>query len=240
MLAGLNALELGRIRMSVGYGSHKKGRLLSPIEIGSILRKACDQGASLSDCAAALNLSTSQVGRFLRILNLPCDIQHLVDWGAGKDFIGFSSAVELSRLKDVDDQRAVANSILTDGLNSKEVQQARQLRARSGRPICACIKEILGMRPTIEKRYVFIGSLGEQNVGAVLQKLTQIERNAVLKSVLEHLGFLGASGRLGQQLFTLVGDEKFNQSMNNIGKDGVERVLQTHILEAIRNVQPRC
>ena len=30
MLTGLNALELGRLRMSVGYGTHKKGRWYSP------------------------------------------------------------------------------------------------------------------------------------------------------------------------------------------------------------------
>ena len=81
MLPGLSELELGRIRVSVGYGGHKKGRLLSPIEIGSIIRKACELGASIEDCAAAIKIGTSQVKRFLSILSIPHDIQHLVDWG---------------------------------------------------------------------------------------------------------------------------------------------------------------
>ena len=240
MLAGLSPLELGRLRMSVGYGSHKKGRLLSPIEIGFILQKACEQGASLDDCAAAIKIGTSQVGRFISILSLPQDIQHLVDWGAGNDFVGFSAAVELARLKDVDDQRAVARSILTDGLNSKEVRQVGQLRVRSGRTISACIKEILGMRPTIEKRYVFIGSLSDQNVEEALHKLTQMERDAILKSVVERLGVQGVSSRLGQRFFTLVGDKRFNEYMHNIGKENIEAQLQTQIKEAIENVLPNC
>ena len=94
MLAGLTALELGRLRMSVGYGTHKRGRPLSPIEVGLLLRKARDEGASLQDCARAIQLDgTGHIGRFLRILELPDDLRHLVDWGAGNYFIFFTSAV---------------------------------------------------------------------------------------------------------------------------------------------------
>ena len=238
MLTGLSALELGRIRVSVGYGSHKKGRLLSPIEIGTILRKACEQGASLEDCATAINLGASQVGRFLGILNLPHDIQHLIDWGGGKNFIGFTAAVELTRFKDVNDQRAVANSILTNGLTSKEVRQVGQLRVRSGRPICACVNEILGMRPRIEKRYVFVGTLCDQNIMETLHKLTQLERDAILKSIIESLELQGAFGRLGQQFFTLVGDERFDESMKKIGKENIEAQFQNKLKETIENVLP--
>lgn len=239
MLAGLSPLELGRLRVSVGYGTHKRGRLLSPIEIGSLLRKAFDAGASLKDCAAAIHLSPSQVNRFLQILILPQDIQHLISWGSGKDFIGFSSAVELARLQDIDDQLAVAKSIISDSLKSKEIRQIGQLRMRSGRPICACIKEVLGMRPTIERRYVFIGSLVDQKVEKVLLALTQMERDLMLKSGIERLGLQGVSGRLGKRVFTLVGDESFNKSMKDVGKENIEARLRIHIAEAIESAQLR-
>ena len=233
MLAGLSPLELGRLRMSVGYGGHKKGRLLSPVEIGSILQKAYDQGASLEDCATAIKIGTSQVGRFLSLLNLPQDIQHLVDWGAGNYFIGFSSAVELARLKDVNDQRVVANSILTDGVNSKEVRQVGQLRTRTGRPIQECLMEVLAMRTTIERRYIFLGSLGDHKVEEALLAYTQMERDSILQSGVERLGLLGASGRLGKRFFTLVGDERFNESMKDIGKENIEAQLRTYIAKAV-------
>ena len=122
MLAGLSALELGRLRMSVGYGTHKKGRPLSPIEVGLLLQRARSEGVSLEECAKAIQLDgTGHIGRFLRILDLPNDIQHLVDWGSGKNFIGFTSAVELAKLKDATAQRAVAQALLSNGLSSKEV-----------------------------------------------------------------------------------------------------------------------
>ena len=88
MLAGLTALELGRLRMSVGYGTHKKGRPLSPVEVGSLLQKARAEGVSLEECARAIQLDgTGHIGRFLRILDLPNHIQHLIDWGSGKNFV---------------------------------------------------------------------------------------------------------------------------------------------------------
>lgn len=241
MLAGLSALELGRLRMSVGYGTHKTGRPLSPIEVGLILRRARGEGISLRECADAIGLDgTGHIGRFLRILRLPDDLQHLVNWGSSSDAIGFSCAVELVKLRDAGDQRAVAKSILADGLNSKEVRQVGQLRMRSAGRIDACIKEILGMRPTVQRRYVFVGSIVDQNVEDVLISLSQAERNSILESGIEFLNLRGASGRLGKRFFTLVGDERFGASMKSIGNERIEERLRTHISETVDNVRPRC
>lgn len=236
MLPGLNPLELGRLRMSVGYGTHKKGRPLSPIEVGLYLRRARDAGVSLSDCATEMQLEgTGHIGRFLRILELPQDLQHLINWGSGKDFIGFSSAVELVRLKNTDDQHIIASSILENNLNKTEVRQIVQLRMRSGRPVCDCVKEILGMRTTYERRYVFIGSLNNQNLENVLTKLTQMERDSILASCIRQLGLREVVGRLGKQFFTLVGGNKFNDSMRSVGKGNIESRIRTYIAEAVED-----
>ena len=231
MLDGLSVLELGRLRMSVGYGTHKKGRPLSPIEVSLLLRRACDAGTSLSDCATETHIGETGIGRFLRILSLPQDLQHLVGWGSGKGAISFSQAVELVRLQDIDDQRAVAVSILTNSLNSKEVRQVAQLRTRSGRIISECLTEVLGMRPTIERRYVFIGSVVDQTVENALIDLTQTERDSILESGIKRLDLRGATGRLGKRFFTLVGDERFNESMKSIGKEHIEARLRIYIAE---------
>ena len=238
MLAGLNALELGRLRMSVGYGTHKKGRPLSPVEVGSLLRKARSEGVSLEECAKAIQLDgIGHIGRFLRILDLPDDIRHLIDWGSGKNFVGFTSAVELAKLKDADDQRTVVNVMLSDGLNSKEVRQVTQLRERSGRTIEACLKEVLDMRPKIERRYVFVGSIAVENM-ETLGNLTQAVRDVILASGVEGMGLRGATGRLGPRFFTLVGDETFDASMREIGKENIETRLQSHISEVVENAAP--
>lgn len=236
MLPGLDSLELGRLRMSVGYGTHKKGRPLSPIEVGCFLRRARFEGASLQDCATMLGLKgTGHVGRFLRILELPHDIQHMVDWGADKDTIGFSAAVELVRLDDPDDQRTVAQSVLADRLTSKEVRQVGQLRTRTNKTIVDCIAEVLGMRPTIDRRYVYIGTVVNQITVDKLGELSQRERDRVLQIGIDQLHIQGASGRLGSRFFTLVGGECFNDSMNRIGKEVLELRLRDLIAEKIEH-----
>ena len=232
MLPGLSALELGRIRMSVGYGTHKRGRPLSPVDVGMGLRKAISHGASLAECAEVIPLHETGIARFLRILQLPADLQHLVDWGSGRNFIAFSSAVEMVKLANVEDQHAVANEVLAKGLSSKEVRQVAQLRRRSGQSIEACVEEVLGMRPKIEKKYVFLGSVSPEDVDA-LGRLTQPVRDAILSAGMEALGILNATGRLGARFFTLVGDERFNASMRAIGKENIEARVRSHITEAI-------
>lgn len=235
MLTGLSVLELGRLRMSVGYGTHRKGRLLSPVEVGVLLRKARKHGASLSDCAEAVQLHETGVSRFLRILDLPSDLQHLIDWGSGKDFVGFSAAVETTKLKDIEDQRAVADAILSSILNSKEVRQVTQLRQRSGRSVEECVQEVLHMRPKIVKRYVFIGSIPSENVEE-LRRLTQSVRDSMLAAGMEKVGLQNATGRLGARFFTLVGDETFNSSMREVGRENIEAQLRFHISQALVGV----
>lgn len=237
MLPGLSSLEIGRLRMSVGYSTHKKGRPLSPVEVGELLGRAQDAGASLQDCAKCLNLrGTSQVSRFLRVFDLPLDLRHLVDWGRSADSIGFTAAVELMRVTDPDDQRAIATAILEQGLQTDEVRQVAQTQRRSGRPIQDCLKEVLGMRPIVERHYVFIGAVGDGNLQAALAEMTQADRNALLHSGLEALRFTGTSGRLGEQLFTLVGDERLNSRLSSEGRKATEARLRAHIAEKVANV----
>lgn len=232
MLPGLTALELGRIRISVGYGTHKTGRPLSPIDVGRLLDRAIEHGATRADCAREIRLNPTGVSRFLRILNLPEDLQHLIDWGAGRGCISFSAAVGMLSLADIEDQRAVADAVLAHGLTSKEVGQITQLRRRSGRTIEACAQEVIGMRPRVVKRYVFLGAVDPESTEA-LRRLTQPARDAILAAAVDATGIQGATGRLGDRFFTLVGGEQFNASMQDIGGERIESQLQSHISEAI-------
>lgn len=218
--------ELGRLRMSVGYGGHKRGRPRSPVELGLAIREALDAGMTLRECAAMLQFKgTGHIGRFLRILALPKDLRHLVDWGAGKGAIGFTAAVEMVALKDEDEQRALADAILVKALRSKEVRQVVQLRRRTEKPINSCIDEIVGMRIVVERRYVFVGSVPDE-CGAKLATLTQKRRNDLLASGMRTLGLNCATGRLGVRFFTLVGDEVFDSSMKTFGKHKIEKELR--------------
>ena len=234
-LAGLSALELGRLRMSVGYGTHRRARPLSPVEVGTLLRKARMNGASLTDCAEAVQLHSTGISRFLRVLDFPSDLLHLIDWGSGKDFVGFSAAVEVTKLTDAVDQRVLAGAILASNLNSKEVRQVTQLRQRSGRSIKECVREVLRMRPTVVRRYVFIGSVASEDMEE-LRALAQSVRDSMLAEGIEKIGLESATGRLGVRFFTLVGDERFNAVLRKIGKEAIEAQVRGHISRAATDV----
>ena len=96
------------------------------------------------------------------------------------------------------------------------------------------------MRPTIERRYVFIGSIIDQNAENVLIELTQAERDLILASGIKLLDLRGTTGRLGKKFFTLVGDERFNSSMKHVGKESIETRIRTHISETVDNARRRC
>lgn len=235
MFLSLNAEDLARLRLSVGYGSHKKGRPLSPVEVGRLLEKALESGMTLRDCANAIQLNgTGHIRRFLRILNLPNDLLHLVDWGSGNNFIGFSAAFEMTKLNCEEDQRVVAKAIITERLTSKEVAQISQLSKRSGRSIIHCINEAIGMRPTIERRFILVGSVESQDTRTLLM-LTQGQRDLLINSGLEEMGVHMVSGRLGSEFFTLVGGEEFNAHLLSDGADWIETTLRTYISEALNH-----
>ena len=235
MLPSLSPLDLGRLRMSVGYGNHQKGRLLSPVEVGELLHRACNAGSSLDECAREIRIDATGLRRFLRILELPDDLRHVISWGSPRDGVGFSSAAELARIPGADNQRTVAKAILANGLNSKEVRQVEQLRERSGRPVSECVEEVIGMRPTLDRRYVFIGAIVDQVIQAVLANLPQRERDAMLAAGMEKIGLKGASGRLGPKFFTLVGDESFGASMEQVGKQDIETRLRAYLAERVES-----
>ena len=206
---------------------------MAPMEVAALIRRAIDQGESLAQCASAMQLSgTGHVGRFLRILNLPEDIRHLVDWGAGRNFIGFTAAVELAKVRNGAAQRAIAEAILGHGLNSKEVRQVAQLLKRSGKSVGVCIKEVVGMRPRVERRYVFIGTLTDDCV-ARLAGLEQSARDGALSSAIRGLDLGDATGRLGERFFTLVGGERFDASMRSVGGEAIEARIRKHIVENV-------
>ena len=225
MLKGLNALELGRLRVSVGYGTHKIGRPLSPVEVGELVNRARTAGNTMAECAREIRIDESGLGRFLRLLQLPEDLRHVVDWGSGGGVLGYSRAVELVRIPCHDDMRTVAKAVLEAGLNSKETRQVVQILERSGRPAEEVLQEVLGMRPVVERRYVFIGSVIDRSLSEALQEISQREKDALLLGAISRLGLVGASGRLGASRFTLVGDEQFGASMSKIGEEILEEEL---------------
>jgi hypothetical protein len=211
--------------MSVGARGAK--RRYTPVEVGRKFQKAIDKGATLDECAAVVQLKgTDMVRRFLRLLKLHPDVRHLVDWGQSGATISFTSAWRLTSL-DANDQVQACSAVLEHQLSSPEVEQLVQLRMRSGRSVSQCIKDVLRMRPSIERRHLFIGAIKSDVLRKALSAMTQQERDDALGNVLrkQYPNLPKAAYRLGDGRFTIVGaddlavvltkgEEDFESSIN--------------------------
>ena len=219
----LSSRERQALLLSVG--THRGRRPLSPVEVAGLLGKVIAAGGSLKDCARAGSLKgTAMVARFLRLLELPETMRHLVDWrGGDSDAVAFSSGTELARLDDVVEQEEVVRGVLIYRLSGSEVRQVVQLRKRSKRPVEECLKEVVEMRPPVEKRYVYIGAVTNSVLKRSLGVMTQGERDELLASAIKNvLGEDLAVARLGPGRFTLVGGAEFGEAMNQ-RRDSLEQ-----------------
>lgn len=224
-----------RQRLLLSVGTHRGQRPLVPVEVASLFAKILEGGGTLTDCAKASNLEgTTWVSRFLRLRSLPESIRHLVDWGGNPGSVTFSSATEIARLDNETDQETLAHGLLQHRLSGGEVRQIVQLRKRSKRALKDCLDEVVGMRPRIEKRYVYVGVVTDNNVQMKLGELIQKERDGILRDVAEQvLGLAGIGlAKLGTARFTLVGDAKFGERMTN-KKETLEQEINEALGKAV-------
>lgn len=231
-LAALSGEERKHLLLSVG--THRRERSLSPVEVARLLQKASRGGDSLADLAAAVQLDgTSWVSRFINLLKLTPDVQHMVDWGKSGSSLSFTAAVDLSRLSDVDDQRAAVKAVLEYGFSSPEVRQLVQARLRSQKPIEECVASVLKMRPQIEIRQVFIGAVLDEVVREKLRVITQRRRDEVFQGVVaKACPSVRVSGRLGAERFNLVGGADFGLFLKS-EKNKLEREINRQLASLI-------
>ena len=112
-------------------------------------------------------------------------------------------------------------SVLKYTLRKSEVQQITEIKKKFKKPIEECIESILKLRPEVIQRYVFIGSITDQNLISRLNELSENERNATFINILStHISLqTDYSGRLGENKFSLVGDESFAQEIKKLKPD---------------------
>jgi len=230
---GLSATERQRLLLSVG--THRGQRPLSPSEVASLFSRILETGGTLSDCARAANLDgTTWVTRFLRLLSLPESVRHLIDWGGnGAGSVTFSSASEIARLDNDEDKEVLVQGALTHRLSGAEVRQVVQLRRRSGRTLNECLEEVVGMRPRIEKRHVYVGAITLDELKCKLKELTQNERDTLLRGIAERILAPAtiSAAKLGASKFALSGDAKFGAAVNK-KKDTLEAEINERLAMA--------
>jgi ParB family chromosome partitioning protein len=91
---------------------------LKPIEQAKAFKALVERrGCSYRQLAEMLNISHMAVSRAMSLLDLPEDVQDLVTAGE----LAASVAVEVAKLDDPDEQREVAERVVSEGLNRSEV-----------------------------------------------------------------------------------------------------------------------
>lgn len=204
-------------------GTHKGKRPLSPVEVGTYIRKATQRGTELKELADLTQLrGTTQLTRFAKLLALPADTHHLIDWGKSEDGgVGFTTAFEVARLTNADDQRKAIQAVLTHMLSSAEARSLVQLRMRGAKSIDECVEGVIKMRPVVEVRRVMIGTITDSTLRAALASKTQAERDSLIASCAAKYGLAepGVSARLASDRFTIVGpDEALAKHAKNVNQ----------------------
>ena len=220
----------------LSVGQHSAQRPFSPVEVATGLELLESHGMSNAEIAQLLLLSgTSMVSRFFKLLNISPNIRHVIDWGATGATLSFSSAVEIARLKE-EEQNAVVTKALEYSLTKDEIIQIVQIRKRSGRDIGSCINEIIDMRPKYETKYVLVGAVYEKALHQILSEIKQYDRDIILKNVIDSRleKSILWEGRLGITKFTLVGEEELQQAIINLKPD-FETVINDWLLAEVIN-----
>jgi hypothetical protein len=235
-LPGLEEKDFEKTKLSVKARS-KSLRSLNPVEVAQNIEKARVGGSSEELIASALSLSKDMVRQLLRLLVLPSDLIHHVDWGRSCDgIIGFSGAVQLAHkeLKNAD-RYELSDFMIKNSLTKDEVIAIRQLRTRSGDELRTCVERVLKRRSTPVVHTVLMGSVLSGTLHSVLESMTQLERNETFERSLNNTyGDIGyRSARLGVRRFTIIGTDK---TFRILEKDSdFEHTINKSLEEILRN-----
>ena len=234
-MKGLSPSEISKLILSVG--TRKSVRPLSPVEVGKLIQKALDAGEKREEIADRLHLDGSTViGRFIRLLSLPVQVQHLIGWGSDPATLSFTAASMIARLNSHQEQNVLAKASLENQINKSEIIQVVQIKQRSGNSIENCIKAVLDQRPIVEKRHLIIGELQSEKLKAILKQLSQLDRDDLLQATLDryisNIPYLGC--KLGDKYFLLVGDDRFHNAILSLSDD-FEKTITEYLMKASLN-----
>ena len=220
-------------KLLLSVGTHHSERLLTPLEAAAAMRLALSNGATQKELASRLHFDgPTMVSRFVKLLSLAPSVQPLVGWGSDASTISFSSAFEIARLPERE-QQVAAEAVLANQLGLSEVKQLLQIRQRSGKAIDEAVQAVIAQRPTIEVRHVIVGAITIEDVRGKVTNISQEERNSLLRRALLRRPELDVRGaKLGLDTFTLVGDKQLRAAMENLPK-GFEAAISQSLYDEL-------
>ena len=153
-------------------------RPLRPVEVAKELQDLLhDMNNDKNEVAKKLRLSLDMLNQFLRLLELPDEIQDMIMWGASKTnkSIGFSVANRLIYLKNKNDILKTVNAIMSmsNPITKNEIKGIIQWKKRNpDKPIEECILNELNIKRTdVIEHFIFISGIDPKLVKTI-QKLS--------------------------------------------------------------------
>jgi hypothetical protein len=231
LVPGLSQQEFKELLLSVGKTTRDR-RPLSPVEVGELCAKSVAAGASVSQITEALQMTDrGMVVKFQRLLDLVPGVRHLVSWGhSGDGAIGFSTAAELARMSD-SNQEIAAEAVLRNRLTRDEMRSVIQLLDRSGDTLEECIERVVRRRPVIRLRQIVLGAVTVDSARKSLASLSQNRRDDILEQVVRRL-FPRAdkfTSKLGIDRFAIIGGKSVAETV--AAEPQIERLINAALEE---------
>jgi ParB family chromosome partitioning protein len=103
-----------------------------PSELGNVMRHLVEElGIPVQEAADRIQLSPSQARKYLRLTQLPAEIQRYVD----SKQLSLEKAYKISQLREVDDQLELASLAVTLGYDDYQIDQAVKHLLNPTRPL---------------------------------------------------------------------------------------------------------
>ena len=161
--------RLAKLLLSVNQTKNSL-RPLTPLEVAKEIKVWMEE-KSLNKIEVGkkfrLKDPSGMIMHFLKLLQLPKQIQHTVGWEAGS--VAISTASRIADLAEPKEMKILANALVKDQINRDEVVSIVELRKKNPeKSIGSCINDILDFgkkraRIELSEEYSIIGSLYPEN-----------------------------------------------------------------------------
>ncbi|MDP8228562.1 MAG: hypothetical protein P9M15_03820 [Candidatus Electryoneaceae bacterium] len=130
-----------------------------PSELGEAVVLLYQEYGSYKIISAEIGLSSNRLSQYHRIFKLPEGIR----WQVDERKINIAQAMQISRLKDQEDQWLLAFTVVTKKLSLKDTQEAVNAVIKHNRPLRDVLHDLIGIRfDQVERPLLLLFSFEER------------------------------------------------------------------------------
>jgi len=224
-------------------GRRKKHRHLSVLEVVALLVRAKSY-MSISDICKKTNREAYIIKQFIRIDNIiDSKVLNSITWRGNnsKKQISMTAAGFLGWITDKKKQKKMYDAIIQNNFTKQDVYEVVSLWKKTGKgDISICIKEVLDLKPKEIIQEAIMGLISSRQLQNSLSKLSQIERNKLLNTIIENqmedLTYGGAI--LKTTKFIIIGDSDTLKQLNAL-KIKPEEIIEKELMNQLLNTNAK-